>query len=390
MTKSARFWYMLFPLSMCFTACNQQQAGSAPVPEVQVIKPKVDTVTIKKDFVGQIYGSADVPIRARVDGFLIDEMFQEGSRVKKGQVLYHIDPLPSQQEVSAAQSNYEEARAALVQAQNDLERIRPLAEINAVSQSDLDAAVANKEAAEKRMAAAKANVNLSEINLSYTEIRSPINGVIGKSDAEIGEYVGSSFNSVVLNTVSRIDTIKVEFFLTEEDYLLLAREAIREREEREESGDSTRRPPMALELILADRSLFDQLGQATFLDRGVDPTTGTILVQAEFPNPDRILRPGQFAKVRAVVEKIPDAIIIPYRALVQTQGVYSVKKVDQSGKVSVQAVEIKTVPSMSDMVVITSGLNVDDQVIITGLQTSREGMTVKPELVEFTSQAQGQ
>lgn len=381
---------MLFPLNLFLVGCNQPQAGNAPVPKVQVIKPKIDTVVIKKDFVGQVYGSSDVPIRARVDGFLIDEMFQEGSRVKKGQVLYHIDPLPSQQEVSAAQSTYEEARAGLVQAQNDLERIRPLAEINAVSKSDLDAAIANKEAAEKRMAAAKANVNLSEINLSYTEIRSPISGVIGKSDVEIGEYVGSSFNAVVLNTVSRIDTIKVEFFLTEEDYLLLAREAIRVKKEREEQGDTVRRGAMALELILSDESKFEQLGWVTFLDRSVDPTTGTILVQAEFPNPERLLRPGQFAKVRAVVEKLPDAYVIPYRALVQTQGVYSIKKVDASGKVEVQAVETKSIPNMRDMVVITKGLEAQDQVIITGLQTTREGMTVEPELTEFTSQVQGQ
>ena len=390
MIKSARIWLLLISLGMGLVSCNKQQAGSAPVPKVQVIKPSIDTVIIKKDFVGQIYGSSDVPIRARVDGFLIDEMFQEGSRVKKGQVLYHIDPLPSQQEVSAAQSSYEEARASLVQAQNDLERIRPLAEINAVSQSDLDAAIANKEAAEKRMAAAKAQVNLSEINLSYTEIKSPINGVIGKSDAEIGEYVGSSFNSVVLNTVSRIDTIKVEFFLTEEDYLLLARETRRERIEREESGDTSRRNQLPLELILADESLFDQAGRFTFLDRGVDPTTGTILVQAEFPNPDQILRPGQFAKIRATVEKIPNAIVIPYRALIQTQGVYSVKIVDATGKVGVQTVQIKSIPNLRDLIVVTDGLQADQQVIITGLQTARDGMSVEPELVEFTSQAQGQ
>lgn len=386
MFNSVRLWFLFFAAGIFLAGCNQQQGGKAPTPKVQVIKPRLDTVAIEKDFVGQIYGTSDVPIRARVDGFLVDELFQEGRRVEKGQVLYHIDPLPSEQEVSASQSNYEEARTALVQAQNDLERIRPLAEINAVSKSDLDAAIANKEAAEKRVEAARANLKLSQINLSYTQITSPIDGVIGKSNVEIGEYVGSSFNAAVLNTVSQIDTIKVEFFLTEEDYLLFAREALRERQENPESE----RPEntQSLELILSDGSLFEEKGRVTFLDRGIDPTTGTILVQAKFPNPDRILRPGQFAKVRAVIELVPDAILIPYRALTQTQGIYSVKVVDETGKVKVREVKIKSIPAMRDMAVVTEGLSADEQVLITGLQLTRDGMTVEPELVDFTSEAE--
>ena len=386
MFNSVRFSLLFLAAGIFLAGCKQQQAGSAPTPEVQVIKPRLDTIAIEKDFVGQVYGISDVPIRARVDGFLVAELFQEGKRVKKGQVLYNIDPLPSEQEVSASQSNYEEARAALVQAQNDLERVRPLAEINAVSKSDLDAAIANKEAAEKRVAAARANLKLSQINLSYTQITSPIDGVIGKSNVEIGEYVGSSFNAVVLNTVSQIDTIKVEFFLTEEDYLLFAREAMRERQanpEKERPGNT-----QSLELILSDGSLFEEKGRVTFLDRSVDPTTGTILVQAEFANPNRLLRPGQFAKVRAVIEQVPDAILIPYRALTQTQGVYSVKVVDETGKVSVREVKVKTIPAMRDMVVVTEGLSQDEQVLITGLQLARDGMTVEPELVDFNSEAE--
>jgi membrane fusion protein (multidrug efflux system) len=387
MFKSARFWSLFLTAGILLSGCNEQQAGKASAPKVQVIKPRVDTVTIKKDFVGQVYGTSDVPIRARVDGFLVDELFQEGRRVKKGQVLYHIDPLQSEQEVSASQSNYEEARAGLVQAQNDLERIRPLAEINAVSKSDLDAAIANKEAAEKRVEAARANLNLSKINLSYTQITSPIDGVIGKSNVEIGEYVGSSFNSAILNTVSQIDTIKVEFFLTEEDYLLFAREALREKNESEVTGQRPRRNTETLELILSDGSLFDQRGRTTFLDRGVDPTTGTILVEAAFANPDKLLRPGQFAKIRAVVESIPNAVLVPYRALIQTQGIYSVKVVDESGTVSVRSVKIKTIPSIKDMVVVTEGLTADEQLILNGLQIALDGMTVDAELVDFTSQA---
>ena len=374
---------LMFILLLGLSSCNQEKAAMAVVPEVGVVLPVIDTLEVKRDFVGQIYGASDVPIRARVDGFLNDIMFQEGRRVFKNQLLYVIDPLPSEQEVSASRSNYEEARANFIQADNDLERIKPLAEINAVSQSDLDAAIANRKAAAKRVEAAKANLNLSEINLGYTEIRAPIDGVIGKTGVEIGEYVGGGLSAKTLNTVSRIDTMRVEFFLTEEDYLAVVREVIAQRRSEDSvgrSGDET----LPLELILADQSIFDYTGTVSFLDRGVDPTTGTILLQAEFPNPDRLLRPGQFAKVRATMESIPDAMLIPYRCIIQTQSVNSVKLVDESGNVELRTVEIGAV--QGDMIRIVSGLKPDDKVIITGMQLARDGMPAKAEMVEFESQ----
>lgn len=384
MFNSVKPWILIIPAFFCLSSCSDEATGSAPPPKVQVVNPTVDSIAIKKDFVGQIYGAVDIPIRARVDGFLNDIMFRQGRMVVKNQLLYIIDPLPSEQEVSASRSQYEEARANMVQAGNDLERIRPLAEINAVSESDLDAAIANKQAADKRVDAAKANLNLTEINLGYTELKAPIDGVIGKTNAEIGEYVGGSMNSQVLNTVSRIDTVRVEFFLTEEDYLELGREAIAER--KLEGNVETREieAKVLLELLLSDGSLFDQRGKIKFLDRGVDPTTGTILIQALFPNPDRLLRPGQFAKVRVTMESIPDAILIPYRCLIQTQGVNSVKVVDESGKVSVRKVQVGE--PQRDLIMIKEGLKPSEKILLSGLQTTRDGMTVDPELVEFRSQ----
>ena len=388
MIKSLTGLAAIFLLAAMISGCSNPQAGPAAPLKVKVVTPLVDSIVVKKDFVGQIFGASDVPIRARVDGFLEDEKFREGRLVRKGQVLYHIDPLPSEQQVSASNSSYEEARAGLVQAENDLERIRPLAEINAVSKSDLDAAIANKLAAEKRVEAARANLKLSQINLSYTEITSPITGVIGKSKVEIGEYVGSSFNAVQLNTVSRIDTVRVEFFLTEEDYLQFARAAAARRRETgadQQVGDNQ---TISLELILSDGTVFDQPGRVRFLDRGVDPTTGTILVQAEFPNPDRILRPGQFAKVRAVVNEIPEAVLIPLQCVMEIQGISNVKVVNDSNKVEVRTVQLG--PVQRDQVVIAEGLKPGEKVIITGLQLARNGAAVSPETTEFQPQQSAQ
>lgn len=388
MMKSLTGPLAIFVLVAVAFACSNPQTGPAAPLSVKVVTPMVDSVVVKKDFVGQVFGASDVPIRARVDGFLEDEKFREGRLVKKGQVLYHIDPLPSQQQVSASNSSYEEARAGLVQAENDLERIRPLAEINAVSKSDLDAAIANKQAAEKRVEAARANLKLSQINLSYTEITSPITGVIGKSKVEIGEYVGSSFNAIQLNTVSRIDTVRVEFFLTEEDYLQFARTAAARRKETGSTKEVGDNQTISLELILSDGSVFDQQGKVRFLDRGIDPTTGTILVQAEFPNPDRILRPGQFAKVRAVVDVLPEAVLIPLQCVMEIQGISNVKVVNDSNKVEVRSVKLGAV--QRDLVVVTEGIKPGEKLIISGLQLARNGATVSPEATEFQSQLSGQ
>ncbi len=384
MIRIAKPFLLLLGCILFLPQCKQEKAGAPAPPKVEVVKPQVEKLEVKKDFVGQIYGAADIPIRARVDGFLEDILFREGSRVKKGQLLYIIDPLPSKQEVSASRSSYEEARAALIQAENDYERIKPLADINAVSKSDLDAAIANREAAAKRVDAAKANLNLSEINLSYTEIRAPIDGVIGKTGAKVGEYVGGSINATVLNTVSRIDSVLVEFFLTEEDYLEIRRDLIERQKQDSMDAEASRRSPIPLELILADGIFFNQSGRVKFLDRGVDPTTGTILIQAEFPNPDRLLRPGQFAKLRVTMEVIEDAVMIPYRCLVQTQNVTSVKLVDESGIVSIRPITIGAV--QGDKVMVKEGLTGDEKLVFTGLQMAKDGMPVEAELVKFESQ----
>ncbi len=233
---------------------------------------------IYQEFVGQVYGLKDISIRARVEGFLEGIYFDEGRGVKKGQLLYTIESQPFEADVAAKMSLLAEAKIMFVNAESELNRIRPLAEINAVSQSDLDAAVARFEASQASVEAAEANLRAAQIQLSYTKIKAPISGIIGKTKAKVGDFVGREPNPVILNVVSRIDVILVEFFLTESEYLIVAREWNKNKELEE-----VEREEPYLELILSDGSIHNHKGIVEFIDREVDPTTGSILLQASFP-----------------------------------------------------------------------------------------------------------
>lgn len=358
---------------------KDQTQNQAP-PEIPVVKVERQDVPIYQEFVGQIYGFQDITIRARVEGFLEGVHFKEGSRVKKGQLLYTIDPQPFQAKKASQMSRVAEAKTMLAKAESDLNRIKPLAENNAVSQSDLDAAVAQFEAAQASVEAAEANLEYAEIELSYTRIKSPINGIIGKTQAKVGDFVGRSPNPVVLNEVSNVENVLVEFFLSEAQYLTIARELIEEkgvikkRENDEAAG---------IRMKLADGSIYEHIGYITFLDRGVNPSTGSILLQAEFPNPKRILRPGQFARLIVEMNKVENAMLVPQSAVNEIQGEFSVFVVDKEDKVKI--VPIKILDNYKDYYVIKEGLSGDEQIVIEGLQKVRSGMTVKPELTTYSS-----
>lgn len=369
-------------------SCESKKQKAPPPPEVQVVEVLIKDTPIYKEFVGQMYGLKDIPIRARVEGFLEGIFFEEGRRVKEGQVLYTIDPQPFMADVAAKQSALAEAKTLLVNAENELARYKPLAATNAVSQSDLDAAQATRDASVSSVDAAKANLRLSEINLSYTNIKSPIDGMIGKTEAREGEFVGKSPNPVILNTVSRIDTMRVQFFLTESEYLILSKGWIAEDKlelSEAENGNKTAEEARAynLELILSDGSTYDHKGQVDFINRNIDPTTGSMLVQAHFPNPDRLLRPGLYAKVKAEMERVDGAMMIPSRCVSELQGQYSVMVVSDSNVVMAKQISIGG--QFGDMVMVSEGLNKDDRVVIEGLQKVRTGSKVKAELTSFES-----
>ncbi len=371
---------MLFLLLFSCSKKDEQQA-QAPPPQVTVVVTQAKDVPIYQEFVGQIYGFKDIAIRARVEGFLEGIHFEEGSRVEKGALLYTLESQPFEADVAAKMSRVAEANTMLAKAKSDLDRIEPLAKENAVSQSDLDGAVAQYEASIESVNAAKANLRASNIQLGYTKIYSPITGIIGKTKAKVGDFVGRSPNPVILNTVSRIDTVLVEFFITETQYLQLAR---RYSSEVESADQKTRKGE--LELILADGSLYGYKGKPEFIDRNVDPTTGAILVQASFPNPKELLRPGQFAKVKALVAVVKDGILIPQRCVVELQGLYSVYVVGEGDKV--QTRRIKVGPKIKQFWLITEGLKPDEHVVYEGLQRAKDGAVVKPTVKDIESKDQ--
>lgn len=370
-------------LLSCGNASKEQALTPQPFP-VYVVESR--DVPIYRDFVGQVYGEKDIPIRARVEGFLTGIHFQEGERVNKGQLLYTIDPEPFEENVAAQNSGVSEAQTILVQTENDLKRIEPLAEMSAVSKQELDMARARRDAALSGLEAAKANLNIARINLGYTKMYAPISGIIGKTMAREGEFVGREPNPVILNTVSELGTIRVQFFLSENDYLQLARAYLTREDKQAQRVDDAKGEE--LELILADGSLYDQKGKVDFIDRNVDASTGSILVQATFPNPNRLIRPGQFARVRARLNQEEDAIVVPQKCASELQGQFSVFVVNQENKVETR--QIKVSEKVGDFYVVSEGLQVGDRVILDGIQKVRPEMEVMPEATEFKSQTSSQ
>ena len=360
---------------LLFFACSQKEDQQPQPPDITVVVTAAQEVPIYQEFVGQTHGFKDIAIRARIEGFLEGIHFEEGSRIKKGTLLYTLESQQFEADVAAKMSRVAEAQTMLAKAESDLNRIKPLAEEKAVSESDLDAAVAQHEASIESVKASQANLRASKIQLGYTKIYSPISGIIGKTKAKVGDFVGRSPNPVILNTVSRIDTVLVEFFITETQYLLLARYYL--------SGnaptDNTREAN--LELILADGSLYGYKGKVDFIDREVDPTTGSMLLQASFPNPDEILRPGQFAKVKALVTVVKDGILIPQRCVMELQGLYSVYVVGDGDKV--QTREVKAGPKIRQFWMITEGLKPGEHVVYEGLQKVKDGVIVNPIIKEI-------
>jgi membrane fusion protein (multidrug efflux system) len=285
-------------------------------------------------------------------------------------LLYTLESQPFEEKVAAQRSRVAEAKTVLAKTKGDLNRIEPLAKVKAVSESDLDTAVALYEAAIASLDAARANLRAAKIQLGYTKIFSPIDGIIGKTQARVGDFVGREPNPVILNTVSRIDTVRVEFFITESQYLEFARYRAKK------NGAEMRSKEPRLELILVDGSVYDHKGDADFFDREVDTTTGAMLVQASFPNPDKLLRPGQFAKVKAEMYVVKKGILISQRCISELQGSFSVFIVDESNKVKRKKVEVG--PKINEFWLITEGLNPGEKVIYEGLQLAKDGVVVEP------------
>jgi membrane fusion protein (multidrug efflux system) len=346
-------------------ACEKPVAVAPPPPEVYVTQVVQKDVPVYLDLVGQTQGYQDVDIRARVEGFLESVDFREGSFVRKGALLYTIDRKPLEASLAAAKADQATAQARLEKANNDVSRYTPLVAKQAVSQQELDNARAAQDAARSQVEAAKAAVEKATLDLSYTRITSPIEGLVGTTNVKEGNLVGRG-ESTLLTTISQIDPIIFRVGMTEADYLRIIK--------RDPSRTGAEPRAAGIELVLADGTVHPQPGKLGPVERAVNASTGTLGAQLLFPNPDNVLRPGQYGRARILIENKAGALLVPQRAVQELQNLRSVAVVE-GDKVAFRNVVVG--PRVDTLWVIEQGLKPGDQVVAEGIQALQDGMTVR-------------
>jgi membrane fusion protein (multidrug efflux system) len=354
-------WCGVFAAVFC--GCGR---GKTPAPKeltVEVADVVQKDVPVVIEWIASTDGSVNAVIRPQVSGYLIKQNYKEGDVVRKGQVLFQIDPRLFQSALEQAQGQLAQQQARWTTAKANLARIKPLAAQNAVSQKDLDDATGQEQDTHAAVLAARAAVDKARLDLGFTRVTSLIDGVAGIAKAQIGDLVGpSQINE--LTTVSTVDPIKVYVPISEQQYLKAA-------ETGKDKGGKT-----VLHLILSDGSVYPHTGEFTFADRQVDPATGTIKVASLFPNPNNLLRPGQFAKVRATIATRKGALLAPQRAVTELQGTYLVAVVGPGNRIDMRPVEVAE--RVDSLWVITKGLKPGEKVVVEGIQKVKQGMPVVP------------
>lgn len=323
-------------------------------------------VPLWQEWIGSLDGMVNAQILAQVSGYLIKQYYQEGQIVKKGQLLYEIDPKVFQANLDGARSSLARQQAVLITARLDLERVKRLLPERAVSVRDRDNAVGREASAEAEVLTAKAAVDSAQLQLGFTKITSPIDGVAGISKAQLGNLVGPGSANAELTTISQLDPIKAYIPISEQEYLQLARN----------KQNKNQHDDQPLELVLADGSVYPYPGKFFFADREVNIKTGTIQVAILFPNPGNLLRPGQYARVRALIKHKPAALLVPQRAVGEMQGRRLVAVVKPDNTVELRPVKAAEV--IGRLWVIDEGLHPGERVIVEGIQKVRPGTTVDP------------
>jgi membrane fusion protein, multidrug efflux system len=342
--------------------CSAKEEKPAPPPLGVTIAPVVQKdVPIRQEWVGTMVGNVDAEIRPKVEGFLLTRLYTEGSYVEKGQPMFQLDKRQAQAAVEQATGNLERARAALSQAQIDVRRFTPLVAQRAVSQAELDKATSSERAASATVDADQAALDNAKLNLGWTTVTSPISGIAGVAKVGIGDLITPV---AVMTTVSTVNPIYVDISIAEQDYMRFQR------------NKPSQSKQQNLELILGDGTVYPHRGSVRFVNREVDSRTGTIQVRGEFPNPGNVLRPGQYARIRAVTELRKAAFLIPQQSVSELQGVYQVGVVGSDNKVTIKTVKLG--PQFGDMWVVESGLQAGENVIVDGLQRVKTGATVAP------------
>jgi membrane fusion protein (multidrug efflux system) len=345
-----------------------EHAEALPPPEVLVTRAVKADVPIVRQWVGTLDGSDNADIRARVTGYLEKRNYQEGSFVKEGDVLFEIDARPFEAALAEAKSQLAEAQAIQAATEADFQRSQELFDKKVISVQEYENKRQLNQANVAKVGALEAALETAQLNLGFTKITAPFDGIAGISQAQIGDLVGPTGSTSTLTNESKVDPIRLYFPISEREYREhsnLLRDAMNK-------PDSERQA--VIEMLFADGTVYPQKGKFSFINRQVDPTTGTILVAANFPNTERTLRPGQFAVARAAIENIPGALIVPERALVDLQGNYQLGVLGADNKADIRAIKIG--PRYNHQVVVTKGLKEGEQVIVEGVQKVRPGMVV--------------
>lgn len=380
-------------LASILSGCGSSaQSTSAPPPGVQVAVVQQRDVSLNSEWIATMDGYVNAQIQAHVSGYLVRQDYREGSVVRKGEVLFEIDPRPFRATLDQAQGQLAQSEAQVIQAQaaldkagQDVARDAPLAEAKAIAQSQFDddvqakaGAAAAVAAAQAAVTAAQAAVEQAQLNLSFTKITSLVDGVAGIAQAQIGDLVATT---TILTSVSQVDPIKVYFPMSEQDYLRAQNISA--------AGKDRQALPLEgvpLTLLLSDGSIYPYKGKVLWTDRQIDPSTGTIRVAAAFPNSGNVLRPGQYGRVRAATEVRESALLVPQAALTELQGSFQVAIVGSDNKVKIQPVQVGA--QVGSDSIITQGVSVGDRVMVGGMQYARPGVTVTPETVPATAGGQ--
>jgi len=364
--RAAIFPALLAALFVVPCGCKKSPPPAPPPPSVVVMDLTTTNVPLDTEFIGQLDSPQNVEIRARVEGFVDQMLFIEGMNLKVGDPLFKLDDKPHQERLKAALGMLAEAEAALKKYGADVARLKPLAEKRAVPQQDLDNALAAVDVGNASVVAAKARVDSARLDLSYCDIRSPIAGLIGAKQVSIGELVGKG-QPTLMATISTLDPIWFYCNISEVQYLRAEAEVRRTGKKVEE---------MPVTLILGDGSAHPAKGKFVFLDRAVDVKTGTIRVRAQFPNPDQVLRPGMFARIKVDLGIRPDSILVPEKAVTELQGKSFVWVIASDNKASQRNVTVGQ--QIGEQLLIVEGLKANERVIIEGLQKARQDQPVQP------------
>lgn len=359
----------LLLLPLCLAACKKSppQLPSGP-PVVQVAKPLQRDVPVVAEVIAQTEATANVEVRARVEAMVEKILFVEGSEVKAGDPLFLLEKKPIEQRLAAVKGNLGQLDAALGRARQDVERLTPLAKSGAVPQKDLDTALAVQKQAEAALDTGKAQVTSAELDLGYTDVAAPVAGIIGAKQVDVGSLVGKG-QPTVMATISPVDPIWANLEVSEVAYLNSA----------SKMKDPKNSPAFAL--VLANGQVHPHLGKLAFVDRLVDATTGTLKIRVEFPNPEKIVRPGQFCRVRVLTRTLPNSLLIPQRAVQELQGLHNVFVVAADGKAVFKRVKMGR--RIGPLWVVESGLTAEERIIIEGLQKARDGGQVEAQDVQI-------